>query len=290
MMVLRYDGSLSKHMTGPFGEKLLYVPYQEESLNNGDHESGYGYLGKHKKISESSIDLEPMQMGARVYIPILGRFLQVDPVEGGCLNNYVYAMDPVNQKDLSGKWSFGSLLSKVFNHAASFVRGFMRPQSRTKRRPRAIRPNFARQYGMWLSGRYRGRTIGIDIRNTNWILQNKSIRNLKSGTKRLSDNVRVGGSCTGSCYLAIGRGSGRFIGTVEKRRVFGGLYHYKIHGGIILKDNMYNFELASWASPGNVPAHIGGLASRVLNGVAPGDYNMTFVGIGNVNMEGYIWQ
>ena len=43
-------------------------------------------------------------MGARVYIPAFGRFLQVDPVEGGTDNSYVYANDPVNEFDLDGKW------------------------------------------------------------------------------------------------------------------------------------------------------------------------------------------
>lgn len=42
-------------------------------------------------------------MGTRVHIAELGRFLQVDPVEGGTNNNYVYANDPVNEFDLDGR-------------------------------------------------------------------------------------------------------------------------------------------------------------------------------------------
>ena len=42
-------------------------------------------------------------MGAMVYIPVLGRFLQVDPVEGGGDNAYAYVNDPVNEEDLDGQ-------------------------------------------------------------------------------------------------------------------------------------------------------------------------------------------
>jgi len=43
---------------------------------------------------------------------VLGRFLEVDPIEGGTPNDYVYPTDPVNQTDLTGKW------------VAGFCRGF----------------------------------------------------------------------------------------------------------------------------------------------------------------------
>ena len=90
------------HMTGPFGEVL---PNQTAPTNTADGTS-WNYLGQHQKLTD--LDTSPIpggiiQMGARVYIPTLGRFLSVDPIEGGTDNNYVYANDPVNESDLDGR-------------------------------------------------------------------------------------------------------------------------------------------------------------------------------------------
>jgi hypothetical protein len=42
-------------------------------------------------------------MGARPHVPRLGRFLAVDPIEGGRVNDYSYVgADPVNSADLDG--------------------------------------------------------------------------------------------------------------------------------------------------------------------------------------------
>lgn len=55
-----------------------------------------------KKHDQLSLLIE---MGARPYEPAVGRFLSVDPVDGGALNEYDYAgQDPVNEFDLDGRY------------------------------------------------------------------------------------------------------------------------------------------------------------------------------------------
>jgi RHS repeat-associated protein len=65
-----------------------------------------GWAANPTRKIESSFSLPIIQMGARVYLPSLGRFLQVDPIQGGTLNPYVYAHDPINMNDYSGQFAF----------------------------------------------------------------------------------------------------------------------------------------------------------------------------------------
>lgn len=65
----------------------------------------YGWHGSQQRPLENQAGLTPViEMGARQYSPTLGRFLEVDPIEGGVDNNYTYVLDPVNNSDLNGMW------------------------------------------------------------------------------------------------------------------------------------------------------------------------------------------
>lgn len=105
------------------------------------------WLGEHQRPTEHEDGLAvTVEMGARQYDPVLGRFLEVDPVEGGSANDYDYVSgDPINATDLDGKWClFGrrkgrkqcrgsagarTVLSRshaiVINYAGGVVAGYM---------------------------------------------------------------------------------------------------------------------------------------------------------------------
>lgn len=84
----------------PFGNQIGGA-LPDNTLGNLD----YAWLGQHQRPLEHEGGLQPIiEMGARQYSPLLGRFIEVDPVDGGSANDYDYVNgDPVNNFDLAGR-------------------------------------------------------------------------------------------------------------------------------------------------------------------------------------------
>ncbi len=98
---------------GPF----LYDPYGQPLTgvaNTGPGDMDNGWLGQHQRPSEHQPGFRPtIEMGARPYRPDLGRFLRIDPIDGGAtFSNYSYPDDPINQLDLTGKYCWTGVASR----------------------------------------------------------------------------------------------------------------------------------------------------------------------------------
>ena len=83
----------------PFGNLLGTSTTPDNSAGPFD----YGWHGQQQRPLEYQTGFTPLiEMGARQYSSLLGRFLETDPVLGGNANDYAYVSDPIAMSDLDG--------------------------------------------------------------------------------------------------------------------------------------------------------------------------------------------
>jgi len=101
------DLAAEANTSGSRTAAYTYDPFGAPKQTQPANDNVERYAGRWDKKLDTTTGL--IEMSARQYDASLGRFLSVDPVEGGSLNDYDYCnQDPVNCYDLTGTDPWGA--------------------------------------------------------------------------------------------------------------------------------------------------------------------------------------